>query len=876
MEPHDHEAHRFTGPDAPGFPRLRLASVLLISALLIPLTALSLYDSMSRLNRPFHGFLTLPNGIVLYSGLPSWTGRQAELSANDRIVRVGEQPLTGTTRAQFQEAVETAHAVGRPVQYAVEREGRPLRLIIPTMEFSGHDWFLSIGALPWIATIYLLLGLGVYHRRRHLPAAFPFFIVVAGIGAGFLALYDFALGHRFPALSMIFHATFPLAVTTGYLYVPFTLPLRPGLRRAWLIGHALLSLVLTLAMWLTFRRAVSAYQVTAGITTAYGGLALLCLGATGLYKWRFSPNSLDRQRAKALNVGGWLAFGPSLIPALIMRLTDANIPLGPLLLFTVAYPVSIGYSIVRYNLFTMDRLVAQGISYAIASIPVVILYGANLVLLFWLTDEVGIGYAFGFAWLVFFATLILANPIQRRISRWIARRLGADPTYQKAIEEVSARLTHMLDVKEILSQVLRTVVRSMNLTHGIIMLPAPSGDDFKTALAEGDPPPGVENLTLMKDTELILLLRSFRREITSFEIRESPNLRGFCPSCVPALQALQATVIVPIIFQEDLKGILILGGKKDGGHFSQEDMEALRTIANQAAISLQNAISYQTIKVLNLSLEEKVHQRTRELEEALDQKERTQDELVRSQSLAAIGELVAGVAHEINNPLSSAYSLVQSIVEELGDGGRPTEPATTESMADDLRFVLKEQKRARDIIRSLLDLSRQSESYTEKIQLNDVIEDALRVLYNTYKNSPVTIVRTYAPNLPAIQGNFSQLGQVAINIIQNALQSLPSEGGRIEVGTSVHSADGHPPGDRLAGPSAVFFCTDNGCGIPKDTLLSIFKPFFTTKPVGQGTGLGLYICHQIVSRHAGAIRVESEPGKGTTFRVEIPVSPSPA
>jgi signal transduction histidine kinase len=142
-----------------------------------------------------------------------------------------------------------------------------------------------------------------------------------------------------------------------------------------------------------------------------------------------------------------------------------------------------------------------------------------------------------------------------------------------------------------------------------------------------------------------------------------------------------------------------------------------------------------------------------------------------------------------------------------------------------------------------------------------VCQDALRILQNKLKNLPLEIVEQYAEDLPMVRGNFANLGQVALNIIENAVAAFEKKPGRIQVGTRFDAARGR----------ACFYVNDNGPGIPPAVLANIFHPFFTTKRVGVGTGLGLYISYEIVKKHGGEIVVETEVGQGTTFRVELPV-----
>ena len=294
--------------------------------------------------------------------------------------------------------------------------------------------------------------------------------------------------------------------------------------------------------------------------------------------------------------------------------------------------------------------------------------------------------------------------------------------------------------------------------------------------------------------------------------------------------------------------------------FGEDELRVLNLLANQASIAIDNALAYQ------------------KLQAALAERERTQQALIRSESLAAVGQLVAGVAHELNNPLASVSSLIQSSLETIGlpyqassdsgaampviqpDSVQPLDPLDTIEIVNDLAFSLKELRRAKGIVSSLLDLSRQSQSYTEEVSLTVVCQDALRILHNRIKLLPLEIVENYEEDLPNVLGNFANLGQVALNVIQNAVDAFDHKPGHIEVGTCT-----------AANRTVVqFYVKDDGPGIPQEVLPNIFHPFYTTKGVGVGTGLGLYISYEIVKKHNGEVVVETKAGQGTTFRIEVP------
>lgn len=245
--------------------------------------------------------------------------------------------------------------------------------------------------------------------------------------------------------------------------------------------------------------------------------------------------------------------------------------------------------------------------------------------------------------------------------------------------------------------------------------------------------------------------------------------------------------------------------------------------------------------------------------EALAEKERTQERLIQTESIAAIGQLVAGIAHELNNPIASTSSLIQTNIEILNE--KKVKADGDNELINDLEFSLKELKRAENIVKSVLGLSRQTQVYVEDVDINANIEDALRVLHNQYKDTGVIIERDFDENLPRVNGNFANLGQVFMNIIKNAIQALPGGKGTISLKTS-YKRDTN---------TVTVECRDTGTGIPDDVLKDIFKPFFTTKVVGSGSGLGLYISHEIIKKHEGLISVSSKTGHGTTFTIDLPV-----
>ncbi|MBM4088171.1 MAG: HAMP domain-containing protein [Planctomycetes bacterium] len=228
----------------------------------------------------------------------------------------------------------------------------------------------------------------------------------------------------------------------------------------------------------------------------------------------------------------------------------------------------------------------------------------------------------------------------------------------------------------------------------------------------------------------------------------------------------------------------------------------------------------------------------------------TRQQIGRSEQLASVGRLAAGVAHEINNPLTGvlAFADMMRDKENLDEQDR-----------QDLELIIRETKRVREIVRGMLDFARETPFVQKPMDINELIRQTFRLLGKRDAFQKITMVEDLGERLPQVNVDKNQLQQVLLNLMLNACEAMP-HGGTLMVRSSV--ADGR----------VVVAVTDTGCGIKREHLDKIFEPFFTTKPVGKGTGLGLSVSYGILQQHEGTLEVESELGKGTTFLVTLPAA----
>jgi signal transduction histidine kinase/DNA-binding response OmpR family regulator len=405
-------------------------------------------------------------------------------------------------------------------------------------------------------------------------------------------------------------------------------------------------------------------------------------------------------------------------------------------------------------------------------------------------------------------------------------RLGSTETLLAVSQAVGATL----DTTETMRRVARETARALGADTVGACLADPEGRTVRAVAGYHVP----KHLALALQ-EMTVSVRDSRFLTEAWRARGArfSSEAAADPLITPAIYEklrYRSILFAPMMIQERPIGGLFLIWWIDRHEFTAEEVRVVEGICRQAAMAVENARLHEGVK----------HQ--------MDELKHTQAQLVQSAKLAAIGELAANVAHEINNPLTTVLGFASYLGEKV-DAADP--------MREELKLIQEEAGRARDIVRDLLDFSRQHDFSPEPADLNNVLERTVAMVKRQRALKHVQLQEQYAPDLPLVEIDVSRMKQVFLNIINNALYAM-ADAGTLTIRTG--SADGRVHVDFV----------DTGTGIAPEHLDRIFDPFFTTKPEVSGTGLGLSVSLGIVQSHGGTIDVKSAPGQGATFTVKLP------
>jgi len=504
-------------------------------------------------------------------------------------------------------------------------------------------------------------------------------------------------------------------------------------------------------------------------------------------------------------------------------------------LLVAVYVSIVAYTMLRYRLLDFSVAVEKGLTYLLL-ILLVVLPSYPILLLAQRSYFGTISYQFSLIALALFSLIVYAAyHLKPQAQSAVARMLfkGRHDMYE-TLSTFSKALVRILDLKTLTEEIVRTLVNAMGIRTVELYLLDKEKGIYVPAAAHGLK---WEDVLLHRLTVADPLPRHVSKTqslVVREELEQAHGNEQRFP-VIESLHALKADVCIPFINKNALIGFCVLGPRTTDQMYSDQDLNLLMTLAQAAAIALDNAVLYEELK-------------------------RSQTLVRRADRLRSLETIAGGFAHEVRNPLTSIKTFIQLTPERKDD---------PDFIGHFGAVVAEDVARIERLIQEILDYARYMEPKFMEEDINDIVESCLYFVRIKADAKSVTLQKDLAGNLPPVTLDRQQIKQVLLNLLLNATESIGPDGGRLIVKTHRLTKSGGDSWIQLE-------VTDTGCGIESGDLDHIFDPFYTTKHASderEGTGLGLTIVHQIVQEHGGHITVDSKVGRGTSFLVNLPINP---
>jgi len=823
----------------------RASSAVRLGALAIGLAAIVLatrttITSSAWVGRVFPGFVLLDNRVIASVGLANWSGTSVPGLYQSRVIAVNGVAVGSAAEAYARVAVLPP---GTPVRYRLDRRGVEREVTVAAQRFTLRDWMLLFGAFLLNGAMYLASGLVAWVLRPRAPVARAFLMAGVTMSLFLLTAMDLYGPASFFRLHVVGETFFPAAVLRFALLFPQT----HRFARWRLAGYGLSLAILVLYEAFLYRP--STYSSLLAANMIYLGVAVVFLTARLVWVYWRGGSQLARQRVRVVTLG--VLFGPGIPGSILVisALLGGGVAMNTAAFTPFLFALSVAYAIVQHDLLEIDAMVKRGAYYLVLTGAVGSGYVAAVVVFNLILRAGAVTESPAFPVVFTLAVLLLFNPLRTRVQALVDRVFfGTRYDGARVLAALGAQLAATLQ-RDRIAELVRDCVDDTIPNTGTRLFVAHGGRLAEVGGGATIPPSLARPL-------------GAGRVLTSLDPAELYPAPEAHDAARAAMAALGAEVAVPLRRRDELVGVLTAGPKRSGLFYTAADAEFLRALANSTAIALENAGSYEALAELNLRLEDRVRERTaqlqdanRELAEAYTELKNAETKLVHFEKMASLGRLVAGVAHEINNPVSFIATSVAPLRRRLAQASESEVAAMLREAEDIADIMARGAERTVAIVKDLRSFSRLDEATRKLVDLHEGLEVTLRLLEPRWRDR-ITIHRDYG-TLPLVECDPGQVNQVFMNVLANACDAIAGAG-NIWIGT------------RHDGDEVTVTIRDDGHGIAADVVGRVFDPFFTTKDVGGGTGLGLAISHGIVSAHGGRIEVESAPGAGATFRIVLP------
>lgn len=824
--------------------RLKKSAFSVLAFLLLIFCIGNFVLGITWIGRSYPGFFFYGN-MVVTDITPGVENGEQLTRFKDRVLEANGLPVSSPSELFH---ITDALPVGTNVEYTIERNGSSFKVGIPVQAFNVRDFIQMFGVIFLMGAVFFVIGALVLRIKANARESRAFFLFCAAICVWFIGSFDAQASHIMEQIVFFAWIFSPVAGIHLMFIFPSDTRIKASAQNIISLVFLFISAMLFILQYIFFH-SYDVWKYINTVTWMYVVLSTFIFPASSLMTYLHPASALAKQRAQIILLG--CIFG-LLVPALaVAGITVFNIdlPYNLMALPVVIFPLSIAYAIVKHKLFDIDVILEKALTYGLLTGTVVAMSALTIFAFNVVFARYG-GWRNPAFFVVLSAFLVIAlNPLKNRIQDFVDLTFFRKKyDYKRTVEEVSYAMTSLLSLDKIVDKIISIIESTMFASPVLVYIYNQDTGVYEAYVKDGSDLPAGAAEPMREDSALVRELNQQRKELFREDLISDDRYKHDSEELLDEFDRFTASIFVPVFFKRQLIGFIVLGDKKSKLSYTSRDVNLLRILANQSAIAIENALAFKLVE----DYAKKLEKTNVELKDM-------QTQLVHAEKMSAIGQLAAGVAHEIRNPLNiiegARYYLSTYMVNE----------ENAETVGEYLDYIKQEIDRTNRLIDSLLKFSKAEPPYFEKVDINAVIDNVVILVRKQLSDNNVNLSTKLDPGIPMIMADPNQLWQVFINIILNAIQAMP-KGGSLVVETSLGYSDSGPAPSR----NVCITFEDTGVGIAKEDITRIFDPFFTKKDMG--TGLGLSIAYKIIEKHSGRIIVSSEKDKGTVFTIELPAN----
>jgi signal transduction histidine kinase len=826
-------------------------------------------NSAPWVGKTFPGFFVMANRVIPSIALPDWFASSPSGLFQHEVAAVDGAPVSSAAEVY---ARVGAPPPGRPIRYTLRgADGVVSTEELPSRSFSGLDYVLVFGSYLVCGAAFIIAGLLVFLLKPHGAASAGLLSAGLAIGVFALTAADLYGPHWFFRL----HVLAECFASAGLMHLALVFPTdRIRAHRVAALAAVYVPFAILAAVYEVVLLQPSAYSTVHLLASVGHGIAGFAIILAVTYDLLTTRSALVRRRIGVVTLGTLVGFG---VPTFVMAgsgLLGGSVAVNWAGLTAFVFPLSLGYAIVKQDLFEIDVMLRRALTYVVVVVTVTTAYLAALLFIGVLVPAGElVRQSPGTHAVLNLGLLFMIAPTRQWARDGVDRvffRKGYDA--ELALSDLSRVLASARTVEGVIDDALRIVGETVCTAASAVWF---RRFDGHFCLASGAGPSEFE---LPSD----LAVRVERGEVLARYEWDDGSGRPIPPSW----RSLDAEILIPLRDGDILIALLVLGPKGSGHAYSIHDVAFLRTLANQLVLAMSNALAFDQLEKLNAGLEQQVRERTAALEssngelnrsladlrEAYRQLEQSQASLMRADRLATLGRLTAGIAHEINTPLGAvlnALNVVAGLGREYADsvGDPDVLPEDHREIAAEIIATAETAgawaaKAAAFISRVKIHGREPGPAVAEPFAVRAVFEETCALLAHRLRAAVCRVDFAEEPRDVHLVGKPERLGQVLVNLVTNAIDAYEEAGamdGRVEV-RACRTEEG-----------VTLTVRDWAGGIPSEALPRIFEELFTTKEPGRGTGLGLWIARNLVEEtFGGTLAVAVTSGVGSCFTATFP------